>query len=748
MFLIMSVLVPNRYHCHTYAHSTKSCAMFVHLVQPLSLQSLAHHIELERLHLEDIGPLHAFLHRTEIDAAEILVFRTVDRHGAIHWFELRAQLLTQQAETEANQSIGVLIDMTQRRRLAEHAALQQKFFEVLAQSPDRSTLIAAMLDTVLGLSDLDGGGLYWERGDGGYDLLVSRGLSDAFLNAAGSIEPSDPRVGIIRSGAMVCSCADPQDGCTDSGLVHQASLQAEGIVALVVLPITVAGRGSACLNLASRHVRRLPASSISLLQSLAEQFGLAIERLVAREDAQNHRQNLQGFFHALQDFVFVLNDLGEIQYVNPAVHAKLGYDDKLLGKSILAVHPERVHASAWMIVTDMLQGKRTSCPLPILRADGSELMVDTRIVHGRWNGKPALLGVSRDISEQRALEQALQQQRDTLRTLINTIPELVWLKDVNGYYLACNPAFEALFGHTEADITGKTDFDFVDADLARYFRANDLAAIEAGHVTSNEEWLTFASDGHRALMSTCKTPMYSTDGTLQGVLGISHDITQRVAAEQALQSSLHEKEALLKEVHHRVKNNLQIISSLIRLEAGRTRQEEVKSVLGDMQGRIRSMALLHELLYRSPSLAEIDMGQYIRQLAMQVFSANVSKRAPVDLKIDITPVAANLDQAIPCGLLVNELITNALKHGFPESHSGSISVELHPVGESSLWSLSVSDSGIGLPEDFESKRQGSLGLQLASGLANQLGGALSVGPGTKFSVRFSIVEHAPAAVAA
>ena len=137
------------------------------------------------------------------------------------------------------------------------------------------------------------------------------------------------------------------------------------------LPITVAGRGSACLNLASRHVRRLPASSISLLQSLAEQFGLAIERLVAREDAQNHRQNLQGFFHALQDFVFVLNDLGEIQYVNPAVHAKLGYDDKLLGKSILAVHPERVHASAWMIVTDMLQGKRTSCPLPILRADGS-----------------------------------------------------------------------------------------------------------------------------------------------------------------------------------------------------------------------------------------------------------------------------------------------------------------------------------------------------------------------------------------
>lgn len=719
--------------------------MHVHVVQPLNPQNLARHIEFERICAQDIGPLQAVLDRPGAVDAQLVVFRTVDAQGGWRWFELRAQLLTPSLGGEPNQSIGVLTDITERQRLAEHAALQQRFLEILAQSPDRPTLVTTILDTVLGLSDLDGGGLYWERGDGGFDLLVSRGLSDTFLKAASSIEPTDPRAGIINAGALVCSCVDPEDCCTDTGLIHHPLLQAEGILALVVLPITVAGRGHACLNLASRHMRRLPASAITLLQSLAEQFGLAIERLVAREDAQNQRQNLEGFFHTLQDFVFVLNVQGEIQYVNPAVYDKLGYDQQLLGKSILTLHPERVRASARMVVTDMLQGKRVSCPLPILRADGAELMVDTRIVHGRWNGKPALLGVSRDISEQRALEQALQQQRDTLRTLINTIPELVWLKDVNGFYMACNPAFEALFGRNEADIAGKTDFDFVDVDLARSFRANDLAAIEAGDVTRNEEWLTFASDGHRALMSTCKTPMYSTDGSLQGVLGISHDITQRVVAEQALQSSLHEKEALLKEVHHRVKNNLQIISSLIRLEAGRSHQEEVKSVLGDMQGRIRSMALLHELLYRSPSLAQIDLGHYIRQLALQVFGANVSKRAPIELKLDITPVPATLDQAIPCGLLVNELITNALKHGFPGDHAGCVHVELHPVDDISLWQMTVSDTGIGLPEDFDTKRQGSLGLQLASGLASQLGGALSVGPGATFSVRFNIATQAPAA---
>ncbi|MBK9442400.1 MAG: PAS domain S-box protein [Comamonadaceae bacterium] len=593
--------------------------MHVHVIQPLNLQGLARHVDVERVHPEDMAQLQALLECPESVDAPYIVFRTIDVHGACLRFELWAQTLNQTAPGKATPLIGVLTDITERNRLAEHAALQQKFLELLAQSPDRPTLVAAMLDTVLGLSDLDGGGLYWERGDGGYELLVSKGLSDGFLEQAANIEPDDPRAGIIKAGTMVCSCVDPQEACTDAELVHHPSIAAEGIVALMVLPITVAGRGRACLNLASKHVRRLPVSAITLLQRLAEQFGLAIERLVAREDAQNQRQNLEGFFHALQDYVFVLDEQGAIQYVNPAVYDKLGYDSTLLGKSVLTVHPERVHASAWSIVTEMLQGKRESCPLPLLRADGSEFMVDTRIVHGGWNAKPALLGVSRDIS-------------------------------------------------------------------------------------------------------------------------------QREADKQALQASLHEKEALLKEVHHRVKNNLQIISSLIRLEAGRSHQEEVQSVLGDMQGRIRSMALLHELLYRSQSLAQIDMGQYLRQLASQVFSANVPKRAPVDLTLDITPVSVTLDQAIPCGLLANELITNALKHGFPGEHSGGVRVEFCPVDALSRWCLTISDSGVGLPDDFESKRQASLGLQLASGLANQLGGELCVGPGARFSVSFSIAKSDKAAL--
>jgi PAS domain S-box-containing protein len=521
--------------------------MSLRIIQDLNHEGLTRHVDLTHIHPQDAAALQALLDHAGTVDAQSVVFRVMDALGTWQWFELHSQTLADFANTGPARRIGVLSNITERERLAEHATLQRKFLEVLAQSPDRPTLITTMLDTVLGLSDLDGGGLYWERGDGGFDLLTSRGLSQAFLVSAGNIEPGDPRAGMIHAGAMVCSCVEPQDVCTDPGLVRLPQIQAEGIVSLVVLPIRVAGRGHACLNLASKHVRQLPPASITLLQSLAEQFGLAIERLVAREDALNQRQNLDGFFNALQDFVFVLNPQGEILYVNPAVHLKLGYDKGLLGQSVLAVHPERVHASAWAIVAEMLQGKRDSCPLPLLKADGCEIMVDTRIVHGHWNGQPALLGVSRDISKQRALELALEKQHDTLRTLINTIPELVWLKDVSGVYLACNPAFEAFFGQAEANIVGKTDFDFVDEALARSFRANDLAAIETGGLSYNEEWITYAVDGRRALLSTCKTPMYGADGSLQGVLGVSHDITQQRRTEEALLMHQHHLQQLVDE---------------------------------------------------------------------------------------------------------------------------------------------------------------------------------------------------------
>jgi two-component sensor histidine kinase len=219
---------------------------------------------------------------------------------------------------------------------------------------------------------------------------------------------------------------------------------------------------------------------------------------------------------------------------------------------------------------------------------------------------------------------------------------------------------------------------------------------------------------------------------------LSRDITARKQTEQALQASLNDKVGLLNEVHHRVKNNLQVMTSLLRLEANRSTQAETKAVLGEMQGRIRSMALLHESLYRTGTFASVELGAYLKQLCTQAFRSSAQQNGGVNLVLELAEVQVTMDQATSCGLLVNELISNCLKHGFPDGRTGEVRVALEPL-ENRQWCVSVRDNGIGLPADFEARRTSSLGLQLVSDLAQQLGARLEVGlgPGAAFTVTFT-----------
>ena len=212
------------------------------------------------------------------------------------------------------------------------------------------------------------------------------------------------------------------------------------------------------------------------------------------------------------------------------------------------------------------------------------------------------------------------------------------------------------------------------------------------------------------------------------LLGVRTDITERQQTEAALRRSLADQGALLKEVHHRVKNNLQIIHSLLRLEAGRSLLPETAIVLRDMRGRIQSMALLHESLYRTGSFAETDLGAYLRQVATQAFRALSPAHGAVKLQLDLVSARLELEQALPCGLLVNELISNSLKHGFPNGRRGEVRVTLQVLDGDADLQLCVSDTGVGLPSDFAARQGQSLGLQLVSDLAQQLQGQLDMGP--------------------
>jgi PAS domain S-box-containing protein len=212
------------------------------------------------------------------------------------------------------------------------------------------------------------------------------------------------------------------------------------------------------------------------------------------------------------------------------------------------------------------------------------------------------------------------------------------------------------------------------------------------------------------------------------LLGTRIDITERHLGDAALRRSLAEQGALLKEVHHRVKNNLQIVHSLLRLEAGRSLQPETTRVLHDMRARIQAMALLHESIYRTSSFAGVDLGDYLRQVATQAVRAHQTQAAAVRLQLDLVSTRIALDQALPCGLLVSELISNSLKHGFAGGGGGEIQVALRWLGGGAALQLCIRDNGSGLPADFEARRGQSLGLQLVADLAQQLGGRLDIGP--------------------
>ena len=229
--------------------------------------------------------------------------------------------------------------------------------------------------------------------------------------------------------------------------------------------------------------------------------------------------------------------------------------------------------------------------------------------------------------------------------------------------------------------------------------------------------------------------LHDTEQSRQVLLSALED---QQLAEAALRRALAEQAALLKEVHHRVKNNLQIVHSLLRLEAGRSVQPDTTRVLRDMRARIQAMALLHESIYRSGRFAGVELGDYLRQVAMQALRAQQTQGGAVRLQLDLASIRLDLDQALPCGLLVNELISNSLKHGFADGRGGQIEVALQVLGGGAALQLCVSDDGAGLPADFEARRGQSLGLQLVADLAQQLGGRLDIGPvpAAVFSVTF------------
>ena len=328
------------------------------------------------------------------------------------------------------------------------------------------------------------------------------------------------------------------------------------------------------------------------------------------------------------------------------------------------------------------------------------------------------------------VEARLRASEERFRSIFDLATDVIFIKDPDGRYLLINPAGCAVMGRPGEEIIGKTDLDLF-PQFGESIQRHDRETLETAAPITYEATREFPAGERR--FQTTKIPFQTESG--QGVLGLSRDVTDAHKSRKLLENAVREKEALLKEVHHRVKNNLQIVVSLLNLQSRSTDEEETASVLRESRDRVRSMSLIHEMLYRNDDFSSVDLAAYLSSLSRELFRSFGTRRDHVQLVLDIMPIRLSMGEAVPVALILNELLSNALKHAFPGERSGRVRVEV-TVEVCGEVRLVVEDDGVGCAEQAGTSR--SVGKALIRDLTKQLRGALEFesGPGTRYCIRF------------
>lgn len=329
--------------------------------------------------------------------------------------------------------------------------------------------------------------------------------------------------------------------------------------------------------------------------------------------------------------------------------------------------------------------------------------------------------------------EALQQAKDQLQAVIDTVPGCVAWMSSDGRYLGVNRHLANLFNLSPDAFIGREIGFFLTDSLLCEFIHQFLASPEP---TITEVINLSIQNSNRNYLISVQKYQQNT-----AAVSVAIDITERMLAEEALRASLREKEILLQEVHHRVKNNLQIICSLLDLQSQKLNDEKTLEVFQESYNRIKSMAIIHEKLYQSTSLEKINFAEYIETLTNHLLLSYKVNPELIKTHVDIETIYLNIDTAIPCGLIINELLSNSLKHAFSNQTKGLIKLEFKSH-KNQKFILTVKDNGVGLPKDFNLEEKATLGLKLIKVLTQQLEGEIELNQdqGTEFKISFPNVK--------
>ncbi|MBF0526537.1 MAG: PAS domain S-box protein [Deltaproteobacteria bacterium] len=453
----------------------------------------------------------------------------------------------------------------------------------------------------------------------------------------------------------------------------------------------------------------------------------------AEEALRAGEEKYRTLFESESDAIFLIDaDSGKILDINEsAVRLYLYSREELTCLTINDLSAQQTMAG--MLIREPL----SHIPLRYhKKKDGTIFPVEITSNSLMLQGRRIIIAAIRNITERILSEELLRVSEERFAKVFMSSPSLMAVSTLDeGRFLDVNEAFIQAGGFTREEVIGKTSPD-LNVWTENFPRDDFVRRVQnEGGVKNIDIQFRMKSGELREFMMSTELIEINRKPYL---LTLGQDITERKQAEEKIKASLKEKEALIREIHHRVKNNLNVITGLLDLQCEYSNDDRISSILKECRDRVKSMALIHEKLYRSPNLAGIDLNGYINDLISTSFASYGIRSGKVKLETNMEDISIGIDTAVPCGLILNELITNCLKHAFPGDRQGTISIALRSLDDGRV-ELTVADDGVGLPANLDLNHTSSLGWELITGLTkHQLKGNLMVkqDPGTEVKIIF------------